>query len=276
MQECARRSWRRIHPFIEEMGHMPPQAPQVPAGTGKHPITLVVISANKLDVSKQFYTRAFDWSLTRLSAELVVGMLPAGPAISLRSNVPDDFPAAVPYINVPDVDAAVARVVGAGGSVERAAWKIAGVGTLARIHDPAGTIYGLTDGMALGSANPIPMPLGDNPRPPAGSICSVEMHAPDGAAAGRWFGEQFGWGSAETMPSYVGFDPGAGICGVFQSHTPGTPGVAYIYAADVEAKLKDVEAAGGARIGDPIRIPGLACFGYFHDPSGSVVGLIGV
>jgi predicted enzyme related to lactoylglutathione lyase len=255
---------------------MAPQAPQVPAGSGKHPITLVVISANQLDVSKQFYTKAFDWSLTRLSAELVVGMLPAGPAVSLRSNVPDDFPAAVPYINVPDVDAAMARVVAAGGSVERAAWKITGVGTLARFKDPGGTIYGVADGMALGAAIPVPMPFGDNPRPPAGSICSVEMYAPDGGAAGLWFGEQFGWGSAATMPHFVAFDPGAGIGGVFQSHTPQTPAVAYVYFSDVEAKLKDVEAAGGTRMGEPMRVPGLGCFAYFRDPSGAVMGLIGL
>ena len=119
---------------------MASQAPQVPAGNGKHPITLVVISANRLEVSKQFYSRALDWPLTRLSEELVVGMLPAGPAISLRSNVPEDFPAAVPYINVPDVDAAMERVVAAGGSVERSAWKITGVGSLARFKDAGGTI----------------------------------------------------------------------------------------------------------------------------------------
>jgi len=73
----------------------------------------------------------------------------------------------------------------------------------------------------------------------------------------------------------MAFDPGAGIGGVFQSHTPATPAVAYIYAADVGAKLTEIDAAGGKRMGEPMRIPGMGCFGYFKDPSGTAMGLIG-
>src|SRR5439155_24484690 len=113
------------------------------------------------------------------------------------------------------------------------------------------------------------MPIGSNPKPPAGAICHIEMYAADGAAAARFFGGLFGWGTLPTMPQYTAFDPGAGVGGIFQSHTPTLPALAYLYTTDVGAKLAEIEAAGGKRMGDPIRMPGAGCFGYFTDPSGT-------
>jgi len=149
------------------------------------------------------------------------------------------------------------------------------VGKLARFKDVSGTMYGLMEALAPGDMPRMPMPLGSHPKPPAGAICSLEMYAADGAETARFFGELFGWGTLATMPQYTAFDPGAGIGGVFQSHTPATPAVAYIYAADVGAKLTEIDAAGGKRMGEPMRIPGMGCFGYFKDPSGTAMGLIG-
>ena len=77
------------------------------------------------------------------------------------------------------------------------------------------------------------------------------------------------------MPPYVAFDPGAGIGGVFQSHTPALPAVAYIYVDDAVATLTAIDAAGGSRLGDAMSMPGMGTFGYFKDPSGSSMGLIG-
>ena len=118
------------------------------------------------------------------------------------------------------------------------------------------------------------MPFGVNPKPAAGSICSLEMYASSDASP-TFFHEHFGWGTLPTMPPYVAFDPGAGIGGVFQSHTPALPAVAYIYMQDVPSTLTAIEAAGGTRLGDAMSMPGMGTFGYFKDPSGSSMGLIG-
>ena len=77
------------------------------------------------------------------------------------------------------------------------------------------------------------------------------------------------------MPHFVGFDAGAGIGGVFQSHSPAAKSMAYIYSADVPASIAAIEAAGGSRMGDPMPVPGMGTFGYFSDISGTVMGLIG-
>ncbi|WP_157369015.1 VOC family protein [Zavarzinella formosa] len=249
--------------------------PKVPEGNGEHPVSLVVISANNLAASGEFYSRLFGWQLQPMSASLTGVVAPAGPIGALRSNIPDGFPAMVPYVRVSDVEAMLDRVVTAGGTIEQAPWSLPGVGKLARFKDPSGTIYGLTDAVSPGGLPRIPMPVGPNPKPPAGAICHLEMHAADGAAAARFFGELFGWGTLPTMPQYMAFDTGAGVAGIFQSHTPTTPALAYVYTTDVDAKLAEIEAAGGKRTGGPMRMPGFGCFGYFKDPSDTSMGLIG-
>lgn len=251
------------------------QMPKVPRGSGEHPIALVVVAANNLAASGAFYSKVFGWQVQPMSTELAGVVAPGGPTAALRSKVPAGFPGMVPYIGVPDVDAMLKRLVAAGGTIERAPWKVPGVGTLARFEDPTGIVYGLTDAMTPGGSPRIPMPIGSNPKPHAGTICHVEMYAADGVAAARFFGELFGWGTLATMPQYMAFDPGAGVGGIFQSHTPVLPAVAYIYATAVEAKLVEVAAAAGKRIGEPMRMPGAGCFGYFRDPSGTTMGLIG-
>src|SRR5262249_1106730 len=149
------------------------------------------------------------------------------------------------------------------------------VGKLVVLKAHAGTIYGLTDSAVARRTPPMPMPVGSNPKPPAGAICHLEMYAADGDAAARFFTDLFGWGTMPTMPQYVAFDPGAGPGGIFQSHTPSRPAVAYIYTADVQAKLAEIQAASGKRQGEPMGLPGAGCIGYFVDPSGISMGLIG-
>ena len=185
------------------------------------------------------------------------------------------FQASVAFISVPDLDAALGGAVTAGGRVERAPWSVPMAGRMARFADASGTVYGLLESATPGVVAVVPAPFGHNPRPPAGSICSVEMFAADGEIAAAFFRQQFGWGAAPTMPQYVMFDPGAGIGGVFQSHTPGTRGIAYIYSTNVRATIVAIEAAGGHAMGEPMTAPGMATFGYFTDPSGTPMGLIG-
>jgi predicted enzyme related to lactoylglutathione lyase len=233
-----------------------------------------VISANQLVASRTFYTTVFGWQITPMSAELQAVVAPGGPPMALRAGEPDGFPGIVPFLHVPDVDAMLQRVITAGGTIERAPWTIPTMGTLARFADPSGTIYGLTNSVAPVTPTHVPMPLGSNPKPPANTICSLEMYARDDTSP-QFFSSLFGFGTLPTMPSYVAFDVGTGIGGVYQSHTPALPAVPYIYVPDVAATLVAVDAAGGARQGDAMHMPGMGTFGYFRDPSATTMGLIG-
>lgn len=248
---------------------------KVPAGSGKHPVVMVTISANALDASAAFYKKLFGWQMHAVTPEIVAAALPAGPHVSLRANTPANFPGMVPFIRVDDVDVALRALVAAGGTIERPPWTVPMAGTLARFADPSGTMYGLIAAPLAGEMPRMAMPFGANQKPAAGTVCSLEMYAQSGVEAAAFFGRLFGWGALETMPQYVAFDPGAGVPGVFQSHTASLPAVAYIYVDDAAAKLDEIDAAGGRRTGDAMAIPGMATFGYFKDPSGSTMGLIG-
>jgi hypothetical protein len=251
------------------------ELPAVPMGSGKHPIALVVLSAKQLAASSAFYQKLFGWQLMPMTAEMTAVVTPAGPSCALRSDFPEGSPGMVPYIGVANVDATLKEVVATGAEVAKAPWKVPAVGTLARFKDTGGTIYGITDAMTPNGAPHIPMPLGAGPKPPAGAICSLEMYAADSAVASRLFTALFGWGTIVTMPNYMAFDPGAGVGGVWQSHTPSLPALTYLYATDVSAKLTEIDAAGGKRLSEPMALPGIATFGYFSDPSGTSMGLIG-
>lgn len=254
---------------------MSTELPQVPPGSGLHPIPLVVITANDLAASASFYSKLLGCPAMPAGGHRMILAPHAGPTVALRAQNPEGFPGVVPFIAVPDVDAALARVLAAGGTLERAPWELPMVGALARFKDASGTIWGLTNVSSPKPPARVPMPFGDNPKPPAGTVCSLEMYAADRDAAARFFGDLFGWGSLPTMEQFVAFDPGAGIGGVFQSHTPALPAVAYLYVPDVHATVAAIEASGGARVGDPMSMPGFATFGYFRDPSGTTMGLIG-
>lgn len=249
--------------------------PSIPAGTGEHPISFVVLATRDLDSSRAFYAKMFGWSMMPLSAELAAGTGPAGPGMALRANQPEGSQTCVPFIGVASVDAMLERVSAAGGSTERAPWTIPVLGKLARIKDPSGTVYGLFESMGVPPQPKIPMPFGDNPKPPPGAICSLEMHASGSDGAAKFFGDVFGWGTLATMPGYLGFDPGAGVSGVFQTHTPAVRGMAYVWSSDVKASLAVITASGGVPRGEAMSMPGMGTFGYFTDPSGTAMGLIG-
>jgi predicted enzyme related to lactoylglutathione lyase len=251
------------------------EMPEIPAGTGKHPVLLVAISANSMTESKAFYSRLFNWQPMPISAEITACVTPGGPTVSLRSNTPVGFQGMVPFIGVADVDKALQETVAAGATIERAPWNVPMVGKLARFTDGSGTVYGLTSALSPGEVPSVPMPFGSNPKPPAGSICSLEMFARDAGTTASFFTANFGWGTRETMPSYLAFNPGAGVGGTFQSHTPTMPAVAYVYVSDVRATLDEIDANGGKRMGDAMPVPGAGTFGYFIDPSGTRMGLIG-
>jgi predicted enzyme related to lactoylglutathione lyase len=237
---------------------------------------MITIAAPDLPASTAFYRAVFGWSLTPASPTRATVVLSSGPVVTLRGDASAGAQGVVPFVAVPDVPEAVAALTSAGATVDGAPWTLPTMGTLARIADPWGTVYGLASAPGGMAAPPhVPAPFGAAPRPPAHTVCSLELYAGDLEVVGRFVGEHWGWGTLPTMPQYLMFDPGAGIGGVFQSHTPASRGVAYLYAPDVAATLDAIEGAGGHRMGDPMAMPGMATFGYFSDPSGTMMGLIG-
>lgn len=243
-------------------------------GNGQHAIGWVEILANDNEASGRFYANVFGWQIQDFMPGYKVFTAPnGGPGGGLRGKAPEGSPGCTPYIHVPDVAAALSQIEAAGGRKLTEPESIGG-GTIAHFAAPNGTIYGL-------SSVPVslphqPAPFGGAPRPGLNTLCSLEMYGgPDLDATGRFFETLFGWATLPTMPLYRMFDPGQSLGGVFQGHTPQAPAMAYIYVADVPAKIAEIEAAGGTRLGDPMAVPGMCTFGYFRDPSGTAMGLMG-
>lgn len=250
------------------------EAPGCPRGKGDHGISWVELLAGAEEASVRFYAQVFGWKIEAYGPGYWTFTPPnGGPPGGLRGDAPTGSPTCTPYIRVPDIAAAQARVVAAGGRklTEPVAVGEASIGHFAA---PNGTIYGLVTMTEAAAWQPAP--FGDNPKPAPDTLCSVEMYGgPDLDDTARFFSEVFGWGTFASMPGYMMLDPGESIGGVFQSHTPVATAMPYIYVTDVPARLAEIVAAGGESLGDPMAMPGMGTFGYFKDPSGTPMGLIG-
>jgi hypothetical protein len=82
---------------------MSADTPDVPAGSGQHPIVLVAISANDLAASTAFYSRLFGWQTQSIAPDLTACDAADGPGILLSANMPDGFPGVVPFVAVSEV-----------------------------------------------------------------------------------------------------------------------------------------------------------------------------
>jgi hypothetical protein len=112
----------------------------------------------------------------------------------------------------------------------------------------------------------------------------VEIPADDSLAAGKFYGDVFGW-NIETDPTfnYTQFQAEGGPGGGFVSTQEATDGgmvqykadslLLYIGTDDIEASLAQVEAHGGKTVLPNTEIPGIGWFAIFTDPTGNRLAL---
>lgn len=227
----------------------------------------------------EFYEKIFGWKFTPYEEmESYYFFQPkSGLMGGFNSSLPQDFQNTIAYIYVPDVDAALTESESAGGSIVSPKMPVGDWGHIAFIKDPAGVTMGVSD-MYMPQAQ-VPYPFGEGDKPAANTICFFEVFAGDKMEESRaFYADVFGWktSSVEGHEDKTVFSPGAGVQGVFLKETEGIEVLAYVWVDDVNAALEAVEQAGGEVLyGGPIAAPHVAVFGYFKDPSGVVVGLLG-
>jgi uncharacterized protein len=109
----------------------------------------------------------------------------------------------------------------------------------------------------------------------AHEICHVEILAQDLQASGGFYSGVFGWEVTPWGEGYVMFKAGDGVGGALIKTDEPYPSVMfYIHVADIEAKLKEIEAAGGKTITPKTLItPEMGYFAAFSDPAGNAIGL---
>ena len=101
----------------------------------------------------------------------------------------------------------------------------------------------------------------------------VEFCAPDLAAVKAFYSSVFGWASTDWGDGYCDFQ-GAGLgVGFRKEEAPAIGGtLVVIYAADLEATQRRVEAGGGTTSKAIFSFPGGRRF-HFTDPSGNELGV---
>lgn len=112
----------------------------------------------------------------------------------------------------------------------------------------------------------------------------VEIPADNTLAAGKFYGDVFGW-NIETDPTfnYSQFKAEGGPGGGFVSTQEATDGgmvqykpdslLLYIGSDDIDASLAKIEANGGKTVLPKTEIPGIGWFAIFTDPTGNRLAL---
>ncbi|MEV6304085.1 VOC family protein [Actinoplanes sp. NPDC051861] len=112
-------------------------------------------------------------------------------------------------------------------------------------------------------------------------VAFFEIISTDAARARTFYGDLFGWSSADEEGGYALVDTGAGETaiggGIGQAESPDEAGVKiYVRVEDLEKSLARATELGGATLVEPTPLPGdYGRFAVFADPDGNPVGLWG-
>ncbi|MEO8299099.1 MAG: VOC family protein [Burkholderiales bacterium] len=179
------------------------------------------------------------------------------------------------YIGVDDVDACVASLIAAGGSVLMPAFDIPGVGRIAMVADPQGAPFYVMRGASDENSTAC-----DADR--TGHGAWHELHAADGAVAAGFYAAQFGWGQPRAvdmgpMGTYqliaIGEREFGGI--MTDSQFPRPAWLVYFRVDGIERAAERIKAAGGQVINGPMEVPGGGWIVNGLDPEGAMFALTG-
>ncbi|UCF61080.1 MAG: VOC family protein [Anaerolineaceae bacterium] len=109
-------------------------------------------------------------------------------------------------------------------------------------------------------------------------IVHIELSADDPKAAGKFYGDVFGWDiQLLSEMDYVTFGaepgPGGGFNEVDNEMHQAGDVLIYIHTGNIETTLKKIEALGGQTVLQKTEIPTIGWFALFSDPTGNRVGL---
>lgn len=202
----------------------------------------------------------------------VAGMMPLMDEMK-AAGVPPNWTG---YIGVDDVDASVEQVKRLGGSQQRPAMDIPGIGRFAIVADPAGAVFAMM--------TPVP-PEGSRPPPDVNGLGQAGWHELYGAAPEEGFSfyaELFGWTKSDAMPmgemgTYQLFANQDGQIGGMMKRPPQVPASAWLYyfrVPDIDAAAKAVAAGGGKVMMGPMEVPNGEWIVQGTDPQGAMFAVV--
>ncbi|MBI2923460.1 MAG: VOC family protein [Planctomycetes bacterium] len=176
------------------------------------------------------------------------------------------------YVSVDDVDAASERAARSGGRLLAPGVSIPGVGRFSVLADPRGALICTWKGERPSAA--------DGPFAP-GAFCWNELVTTDPAAAKRFYGEVFGWGTQDSevpgMGTYTLWKDGGEDRGGMMKKPPQAQGpdawIPYVLAENVDGWAGRVTKGGGRLWVPPTDIPNIGRFSVCADPQGATFAL---
>ncbi len=182
------------------------------------------------------------------------------------------------YIGVNDVDASVASMTSAGGTVQMPAFDMPGVGRMAMVSDPQGAPFYVMKGASDETSHSFA-----SETPKNGHCAWNELSTTDTAAAVDFYTAQFGWkqeGDMDMGPmgKYLFLHHGPSMIGAIMPKMPQMPVSAWTYyfrVADIDAAAAAIKANGGSILQEPIEIPGGDYSMNALDPQGAAFALVG-
>ena len=219
---------------------------------------------------KDFYGGLFGWRMTD-SEEMPYSMVAPGEG-GIPGGIgaaPEGHPGHVTfYVQVDDVEAALAKAESLGGSPAIGPIELPGGGKIALFGDPEGHQVGLMSAMD-----------GSNGDTAGSPTVHFEVLGDDLEALKAFYTELFDWKpndiESASGEAYAFIDaPEGGIAGGIGKARDGIEGhvTFYVGVDDLEASLDQAESLGGRKLTEPMEIPD-GRIAHFADPEGHVIGL---
>lgn len=243
------------------------------------------LGTSDVDGAADFYGKVLGWSVGgsqmpdmdyRLASR--DGQMVAGLTTQDRQP-PGTPPNWLVYVASDDLDADVAKLTAAGGTVIAGPDAVPGTGRFAVAADPQGTVFGLLQ--------PDPMPdvqpddgAWNQQKPGFGNW--LELMSTDPKAGLAFYGQLFGWQPTQGMDmgemgtyqlfSWRGADIG-GAMGLGAAPQPAW--LAYFGTESVRTAIDTISGAGGKVLHGPFEVPGGAQIAVATDPQGAWFAVVG-
>lgn len=238
------------------------------------------------DAAQEFYGKVVGWSfgdsgqagmdyrIINAGRESVGGIMP----ISADMAAGGARPVWLGYIGVDDVDASVAAIIKAGGTVQMPCKDIKGVGRIAMVADAQGAPFYIMRGASDQDSTAFAAAQAK-----VGHWAWNELATSDSEAAVAFYTGQFGWrqeGDMDMGPmgKYRFFHHGPGMIGAVMPKPSAMPVSLWSYYArvpDIDAAIATVKAEGGQILRGPDEIPGGEFSVNAMDPQGAGFALVG-
>ncbi len=228
-----------------------------------------------------FYTKLFGWGLQDFDSaghESYVMWTRNNKPFGGVMGLPDEArkmgapPHWLAYIDVTNVDSAVASATKLGAKVYVQPTDIPGGGRFAVLADPQGAVFGV-----VSSAQPTPEPPEAAP-PQIGEVSWHELATTDQLSAFTFYNTMFGWTKGEAMDmgaagTYQLFNRGEQMLGGIYNKPADMPApphwLLYVRVPDIVKTVEQVKSLGGRVLNGPMEVPG-GLVAQCADPQGAV------